>query len=91
MILSKSNIGFFLYHQGFLKSSDYQQSFMEITEKRSKNLSFLIRHNNGSNFFIKQQLEYGNYDIQMWQQEVLFYKNVSIQSNFTPLINYLPM
>ena len=26
----------------------------------------------------------------MWQQEVLFYKNVSIQSNFTPLINYLP-
>jgi thiamine kinase-like enzyme len=90
MILSKSNIGFFLYHQGFLKSSDYQQNFLEITEKRSKNLSFFVKHSNGNNFFVKQQLEYGDYDIQMWQQEVLFYKNVNIQSNFTKIIDFLP-
>ena len=90
MILSKSNIGFFLYHQGFLESSDYQQNFMKITEKRSKNLSFFVKHSNGNNFFVKQQLEYGDYDIQMWQQEVLFYKNVNIQSDFTELIDFLP-
>lgn len=90
MILSKSNIGFFLYHQGFLESSDYQQNFMKITEKRSKNLSFFVKHSNGNNFFVKQQLEYGDYDIQMWQQEVLFYKNVNVQSDFTKLIDFLP-
>jgi serine/threonine protein kinase len=90
MVLSKSNINFFLYHQQILTDYEFQQSPREIIEKKTKNLCFFIKYSNGKYYFIKQQLQYGEYDTQMFQQEVLFYKRVSTMSDLIKLQIFLP-
>lgn len=90
LILTKENVGFYLFLRGFLDIHEFSKEFYTVKVLLARNLSFQLTHKNGKKFFIKQLCHGGEYDKAAFSFEMAFYEASVSHPGFTPVTPLLP-
>ncbi len=89
-VLTKENIGFYLFLKDFLNISEFSKECYAVKVLVARNLSFQLFHKNGKKFFIKQLCHDGEHDKAAFAFEMAFYQACASHPDFTPLAPLVP-
>ncbi len=90
LILTKENIGFYLFLRDFLNISEFSKEFYKVKVFIARNLSFQLVHKNGKKFFIKQLCHSGEHDKAAFAFEMAFYEACVSHPGFIPVAPLVP-
>lgn len=90
LILTKENVGFYLFLRGFLDINEFSKEFYSIKVLIARNLSFQLVHKNGKKFFIKQLCHNGEDDKAAFAFEMAFYEACISHPGFMPVAPLVP-
>lgn len=90
LILTKENVGFYLFLRDLLDIQEFSKEFYTVKVFIARNLSFQLVHKNGKKFFIKQLCHDGELDKAAFAFEMAFYEACVSHPGFIPVAPLVP-
>ncbi len=90
MLLSKSNIAFFLYEKGLIDFDTYYLRNYTVSEIQARNLGVIFLAKNRKKIFVKQLRNNDIASKEIFEKEVEFYKRAFTKSKLCVLNEFIP-